>query len=137
MFQVGGLLKISQGSSMHSPVDPGSLERPRPRWGSTETDDVAGHKAGAVSAQPGDHPGDFLRLGDVGEIGVAGDRFPNGIIDPSGVGHGRVNDVGCDPQRGEFNRRRHRVVLQGGFGGTVGDLAGEPTRSSGGESAPR
>jgi len=77
-----------------------------------------------------DNTGHFVRAGDVDQVRPFGDVPANLVGHPAGVRDWRLNDVRSNPERGELESRRHRVVLQRRFGGSVRNFIRETGRSA-------
>src|SRR6185312_10988546 len=108
-------------------------ESPSWRGWLAERDHVRGDQGGGVGSEVGDDLGDLAGGGDVNEPRARCDVLADGAGDPAGVGDGRVDHVGRDPERGELEGRRHRVVFLRGLGGPVGDFLGEAEVAAGGQ----
>src|SRR6185312_9924151 len=90
-------------------------------------------QGGGVGSEVGDDLGDLAWGGDVNEPGARCDVLADGAGDPAGVGDGRVDHVGRDPERSKLEGRRHRVVFLRGLCGPIGDFLGEAEVAAGGQ----
>ena len=95
-----------------------------------EREHVRGDQGGRVEGEIGDHLCDLIKAGHVNEGRARGDLFPHGIGDPAGIGDWLVHPCDDDPEGRKFEGGRHRVVLLGSLGGSVGDFLWEAEASA-------